>query len=202
MADVERRPFQRDFQSVVTYREQERSPFMVAQSTAYILDLLHQGVPLDTQAANEYLQTYTLDYLSKAQEGSNILYATGHTNYPSEEVEEAARHAFVTFAWMHVIQQSRFLPHGFSRKGMLRAPATQDEFVGKIRIIRHQLALVATGQKTPHEILEANPNRLTMTAFFRTGAELPLRVPPSSKELEQPERENLEKLLDGIDVSL
>lgn len=89
--------------------------------------------------------------------------------------------------------KSPYLAKGFSRKGMLKAPTTQRQFVTRIKELRVSIQ---------HVTLEAYPPLLRTFKFFEVGNELPVKLTDDEREQEELEREKINKLLDGIDISI
>lgn len=167
-----------EFQTVIGYREFEASPPVVVRQTDTLLSLFHRGEILKPEFARGYLHGYTLNFLKAAEEGSSTLYDTkGHEFQNVDlEVREAARFAFVVFAWMHVRAKSPFLPQGFSRRGMLAAPATHSQFLERIRELKIGIWNVVEGGIEPLATLEASPRLLRVFKFFEVGSNLPIRL--------------------------
>lgn len=131
MTDIEKGfslPHRTEFQPVIGYREIEKSPPIVVRQTHSLLGLYYQGAIRNPEPARDYLQDYTLRYLKAAEVGSSILYDQLDQLTVQEidlETREAAHHAFIVLAHLPDKARSPFLPKGFSRRGMLKAPTTQ-----------------------------------------------------------------------------
>lgn len=211
MADIEKGffvPRQPGFQSVIGYKEIEKSPPVVVSQTYALLELYYLGIIQNTirnsQPAKNYLRNYTLDYLKAAEEGSYALYDRIKGQSVQEidlETREAAHYAFVVFAYLPDKAGSHYLAKGFSRKGMLKAPTTQRQFLTRIRELRVGIWQVVKGEVKPHTTLEAYPSVLRTFKFFEVGNKLPVKLTDDEKEQEALEREKINKLLDGIDFS-
>lgn len=194
-----------EFQPVIGYREIEKSPPLVARQTHTLLGLYYQGAIRNPEPARDYLQDYTLGYLTAAEEGSGMLYdQTGQFIVQEIDLEtrEAASHAFVVLAYLPDRATSPFLPSGFSRRGMLAAPTTQKQFLTRIKELKIGLWQIADGNINPHTILEAYPPILRVWKFFEVGSGLPIRLTDDEREQEQLGRERLNALLGGIDTSI
>ena len=128
-----------EFQSVIKYKDFAKSPAMIVKQTCLLIDLSLQGVTIPkSDIMKDYLQDYTLFYLRKAEKGADTIYDRKGAVFKDLDLEtkEAAHHAFIIFAHLPDNMTSRYLPNGFSRRGMLRAPVTKDEFLGKIKEIK------------------------------------------------------------------
>ena len=207
MADQEREiflPQGHEFQSVVGYRDWSRMPSVVARQTNALLDLLHQNALPNLGPARYYLGKYTLEYLKRAEGGSGILY--DNKGFLKEgidlEVREAATHAYVVFGHLPDMVQSPFVPKGFSRRGMLRAPETRDEFLNRIKELKIGLWNVIAGEVAPQATLEAYPPLMRTFGFFKVGGDLPIRLSDSERVIDQIEREKFNDFLGGMNVSL
>lgn len=211
MTDIEKvfpLPHHTEFQPVIGYKEIEKSPFFVVRQTYTLLGLYYQGVFQEairnSKLAEDYLHDYTLGYLEAAEEGSSTLYnQIGGIVTPDIDLETrgAAHYAFVVFAYLPDKARSPYLTKGFSRKGMLKAPTTQRQFVTRIRELRVSIQQVVKGKVKPHITLEAYPPLLRTFKFFEVGNELPVKLTDDEREQKELEREKINKLLDGIDIS-
>lgn len=211
MADIEKDfsvSHQPEFQPVIGYKEIEKSPFFVVRQTYTLLGLYYRGVFQEairnSKPAKDYLHNYTLGYLEAAEEGSSSLYnQIGGIVTPDIDLETrgAAHHAFVVFAYLPDKARSPYLAKGFSRKGMLKAPTTQRQFLTRIKELIFGIQQVVAGKVKPHVTLEAYPPLLRTFKFFEVGNELPVKLTDDEREQEELEREKINKLLDGIDIS-
>jgi len=193
------------FQPTIEYKDAERSPIMIATQTFTLLGLLHQGAIRKPELAKDYLHDYTLPYLSQAEKGCDTLFDRKGKAFEDIDLEtrEVAHHAFIVFANMPDQMTSAFLPMGFSRRtGMLKAPETKDEFLGKIEEIRIGVWQTADGRTKPGVTLEAFPRLLRTYGFFKVGGTLPIKLTESEEKKEQVEKEKFEDLLKDIKVSL
>jgi len=211
MADIEKDffvPHQSEFQPVIGYREMEKSPHFVVRQTHTLLGLYYQGVIRNSgnsKPAKDYLHDFTLGYLEAAEEGSSTLCNQIGEIITSDidlETREAAHYAFVVFAYLPDKARSPYLAKGFSRKGMLKAPTTQRQFLTRIKELRVVIQQVVAGEVKPHTTLEARPPVLRTFKFFEVGNELPVKLTNDEKKQEQLEREKFNDLLGGIDISL
>lgn len=175
MTDIEKGfslPHRTEFQPVIGYREIEKSPPFVVRQTHTLLGLYYQGAIRNPEPARDYLQDYTLGYLKAAEVGSSILYDQLDQFTVQEtdlETREAAHHAFIVLAHLPDKARSPFLPKGFSRRGMLKAPATREEFLAKITELKVCIWQVVIGEVAPRTTLEAYPPILRTFKFFEVG---------------------------------
>ena len=191
------------FEANPTYKNLDRAPKTVVTQTDSIIELSNAGI-LSPGLTYNYLSTYTIPFLRSAAQGIGRVYSQdGATiNTLSVEVNEAADFTNVVFSWMHYFARSQFLPNGFARRGVLRAPQTSKEFMGRLKEIKFQLSVVASGQKISGISFMANPQAFRTYTFFKVGSLIPLRFMESDRERKEHESGILEKLLEGIDTSL
>lgn len=192
----------REFQPVIKREDIASSPFAIVRQTYSLLELLYHGPMPDPDPARNYLQKYTLTYLKNAQEGMDTIYNNKGTVYKDwrPNISEAAHHAFIVFAFLPDRMTSRFLPNGFSRKGMLRAPETKEEFNDRLDEIKVGISQVVDGRIESQPTLFAHPRLLRTYGFFNVGSRLPIKVP--ADENKKQKMENLDRLLSGIDTTL
>ncbi len=198
---VPRRP---EFQSTIVYKDIEKSPWLVVRQTNDLLHLFHQGPINNSKLAKEYFHDYTISYLKAAEEGLPSL-STGPEPVSEDidpEAKEAAGHVATIFGSMPGWAKGKFLTVGYSKRGILRAPGERKEFQKRIRELKLVLWQVANGGMEPRATLEAYPSFLRTFKFFEVGSELPIKLSPDQKQQEEMDKEKLETLLDGIDVSL
>lgn len=130
---------------IFRYRPTDLSPFAITKHTAKLLDEIGQGIIAGCDA-KEYFYEVTADsYLARAKTGSRILFPNDTLGEDNIDplTQEATRHAFVIFAWMHEVTKWKFIPTGFSRRGMLAAPTTQKQFDSRIDQLAGQLKVVS-----------------------------------------------------------
>lgn len=188
------------FQPIISYREVEKAPPVIARQTHTLLDLLNQGAIKGLGSARDYLHDYTLKFLDTATIGSDMLYDR-FRNSSGEIVDlesrEAADYALVVFSCLPDRAKSPFLPMGFSRKGMLKPPITHGEFLLRIQELKVGVWQVVDGKTEPHSILETDPSLLRVHKFFEVGSNLAIKE-INQKEQQQSERWRINHLLDGI----
>jgi hypothetical protein len=185
------------FQPIPTYENTERVPQRVIVQTDLLLRLYNTGAIREPEIARGYLHDYTLRFLDTAAQGVDRVFSPDHSviDVQSLYVNEAADYTNVVFAWMHHFATSQFLPNGFSRRGMLQAPATREQFLQRTTEIKRELAFVVAGLRNPNTPLEARPSALRTHNFFHVGAIMPLKFPDSNRELAEKERDAFDRLL-------
>lgn len=210
MADIEKNlfiPHHPEFQPVIGYIEAERSPRLIVRQTHTLLGLYHSDYQGDIRAlkpTRDYLHDYTLGYLNAAAEGANTIYSqTGKFDvYQVDmEIRETAYHAFVVLSALPDIASSSY-PKGFSRIATLRPPSTQQQFLARIAELKAGIYQVIAGQIEPGATLEGYPPILRTFKFFEVGSKLPIKFVEDQRKKEQIEKERLNDLLAGIDISL
>ena len=192
------------FQPTPTYEDTERIPQRVIVQTDVLLRLCNTGTIRDPGIARDYLQGYTLKFINTAAQGVERVFSVDESvvNAQLLDVNEAADLTKAVFAWMHYFATSQFLPNGFSRKGMLQAPTTKEQFLQRTAEIKRELAFVVAGLKDTNIPLEARPSALRTHNFFRVGAIMPLKFPDSKRELAEKERDAFDRLLGDTKIDL
>lgn len=208
MTDIENSfclPHREEFQPVIGYREIKKSPPLVVRQTHTLLGLFYQGAIRNPEPARDYFKDYTIGYLKAAEDGSYVLFdKTGQLIAQEVDLEtrEAASHAFVILAHLPDRATSPFLPNGFSRRGMLVAPTTQEQFLARIKELKIGLWQISDGNINPYATLEADPHILRVFKFFEVGNGLLVKLTADEREQEQLKREEFNDLLGGINTSL
>ncbi|MBF8249695.1 MAG: hypothetical protein HW400_296 [Candidatus Levybacteria bacterium] len=194
----------KESEPIARHKSTERSPITIATQTCTLLEILQKNVIRKPDLAKDYLHNFTFSYLNQAETGADILYDNKGNIYKDlePEIRETAQHAFVVFAHMPDNVKSGFLPMGFSRRGMLRAPQTKDEFVNKLKELKVGVWQVLERKTESGITLEANPRLLRTFGFFKTGSELPLKMSETEKQREKLAKEKFDHLLKDINVSL
>lgn len=192
------------FQPIPGYENIERSPQVVISQTDLLLRLYRSRAVQQPELARRYLQDYTLRFVDTAAKGVERVFTKDDAVIESQslDVNEAAGISYVVFAWMHHFATSRLLPNGFSRRGMLQAPATKEEFLKRTTEIKRELGLIVAGLRDSDLPLEANPSSLRTRTFFSVGATMPIKFPDSERELSEKEREAFDKLLGDTKIDL
>ena len=196
--------FQQRFEAHPTYPNIDRAPKTVVTQTDSIIELSAAGI-ISPGTTDNYLSTYTRPFLKNAAQGVERVYSPDPATISSalsSEVNEAADFTNLVFTWMHYFASSRFLPKGFARRGVLKAPQTRAEFVARILEINDQLFAVEDGKKIWGVSFMSNLQAFRTFAFFRVGSALPLKLERTVKERKENEAYMLEKLLEGIDTNL
>ena len=195
--------FRATFEANPVYKDLDRAPKTVVSQTNQIIELSGAGILLPEFTYN-YLSTYTVPFLKSAAEGIGRVYIQNRetNNCLSVEANEAADFTNVVFSWMHCFSKSQFLPDGFARRGVLRAPQTSKEFVGRLREITFQLSAIANGKNISGVSFMANPQAFRTYSFFKVGSAIPLKFIKSDRERKEQESFILEKLLEGIDTDI
>jgi len=185
----------------------EKSPLVVTCQTYKLLELHRAGLLLNKDTARTYFHDYTIDYLNKAEAGSEALFATkGKTIFINEDLsledQETAHHAFIVFAHLPDNMTSQFLPMGFSRKGMLRAPDNRESFLEKITELKLGIWRIVSGEVDTGATLEAYPYLLRTYGFFKVGSKLQIKLEESQLQKKEREKENFNNLLKDVDIDL
>ncbi len=193
--------FDRSRPQIIGYRDPELSPFAITAQTDHNLALFQYGIVVGS-TLKDYLHEITFPgYLDRARAASEILFkdeALRSRDF-DPEFEEATRHAYVIMAWMHDRTQWKYVPTGFSRRGMLAAPTTQEAFITRIDQMTAQLwAISQKGSRL--EGLTASLSMLRTLAFFKTASSLEIQLPESERITAQMEREKLESILGDTKV--
>ena len=195
-----------EFSKRVYFYDPEKSPLLVASQTFTLLSLFRQQAIRKPDLAKDYFRDYTMNYLDRARDGSDIIYNKEGITPEIEDmaIKEASHHALVVFAHLHANLKSRFLPDGFSRRGILKAPETKDEFLRRIEEIKIGVWQIMETKFDFDDEIFLNARSLSLKAygFFRVGSELPIKLPEDEKKKEQMEKEKFNDLLEGIDVRL
>lgn len=166
------------------------------QQTQTLLDLYGQGAITDPKIARTYLGDETMGFLRSAVKGAEAVYERAyHAEQPGELlIREAADVAYVVFAWMHEMMTSPYLPKGFSRRGMLQAPQTPEDFKQRIQEIQRHIGLLVNGLGNNAISSRTMMESLRARSFFRTGSMLPFNFPNSHM------RDEINQLLKGVDL--
>lgn len=197
MAYLETGEFNRNIH-LVPYQESDLSPFSIGHQTALLLENINHGL-LVGQSASSYFHNVTIAaYLDRARVGSEVPFSrdTFQAENIDPEDQLAARHAFVIFAWIPETVTWRFVPTGFSRRGMLAAPSTPQDYLKRINRLTSYLEVVSVKDKRkPGKPL---PTTLTIEAlaFFKTAGILQMDKLPSK------EREQFESILGNMQIDL
>lgn len=191
----------REFEPIIRYKNFAKSPTAITKQTYGALELLRQGTIRESKLIRDYLHDYTFSYLNQAEKGANTIYDRKGAVYRdlNLETEESAHHAYIVFGHLPDKVTSSFLRNGFSRKGMLRAPETRDEFLKRINELKVGIWQTIDKRVGPQTMLEAYPRLLRTYGFFKVGSELPIKMPEDKKKIQD---EKLGIILKDVDVSL
>lgn len=199
--------FDRNRPQVIGYRDPDLSPFVITSQTDRNLALFQYGIVAGATLRDFFYEVTLPSYLNRARAASVVLFkdaALRSQDFDPED-EEAARHAYVSMAWMHKLTQLSYLPTGFSRRGMLAAPKTLEAYVGRIDQMTGQLSAISQRGSSLEELPKASLSMLRTLAFFRTAHyfnSADIQLPQSERTTAQREREKLERLLGDTHIDL
>lgn len=194
---------QRPDNRIIPYGDYDFSPFCITTRTHEQLGNLRAGT-ITPATFGGYVKEMTLPfYVRRAVEGAAVLYSDEVLQSQSldPEIEEAARHGFVVMAWMHEVTKWKFVPTGFSRKGMLAAPATDEEYVARMTEIYLQLKSIYDPNVNLPGSTGTYMGRLRTFSFFLTAATLPIHLSDSQRITAEMERERLIEEQQGFAIS-
>ena len=189
------------FQAYPTYEDPARVPKIVVSQTESIIGLMAHG-GLSPKFVKDYIVNYTFPYLKTAAQGAGRVFDTTLVIADSQtpEMNEAADFTNIVFGWMHYFATSQYLPNGFARRGMLRAPQDRDEFVRRLREIKFQLNGMASGVISTEMTLDTSVAAFRTYQFLKVGATMPLKFPETEREKAEHARYMMAKMLEGIDT--
>ncbi|GDX62038.1 hypothetical protein LBMAG33_3480 [Candidatus Levyibacteriota bacterium] len=206
----------------INYTDNSRSPFQVVESTAKLLDLYFTPViNLDPSLARNYFANATLGFAWQAEKGffKNIDKIDRAKKISNEDIErfilldkqqgqqenvednEAFDFTLITFGFMPEMAKHRFLPNGFSKKGMMAPPFTTREYLLRLREIRREVTRIISGETDQKASLDNNPALLRTYWFFQVGKEIPLKIKKDYKNIKNNTEKILNKLLEDIDIN-
>lgn len=214
MNDSERSPSSDDFkkfntsgfETVPKYKDLQRVPNTVVKQTHATLGLYRRQILPDTNHAEEYLRGYTFPFLDNAVKGAGIIFERNKASktVPDKEVTEAADLSNVIFSCMPELAKFRYLPNGFSRRGMLHPPDNKEKFIQRIDEIRYQIAFIVSGLREVSTPLKTSTATFRAMTFFKVGNMLPDHFSKNSVQEKAPDalgREYINKLLEGIQIN-
>lgn len=198
------------FQTLQELRHVDESPLVVAHQTHTVLALFAKKIlspnsqlSLNVAFVEYYLKRYTLPYIDKAKKGSRNLFKHDepHAVVSNTNVQEAAQHALVVLSyiptWLHTGQNENPL----SRNGIFWVPATEGEFIEKIEEVGSEVEKIASGQTTPQDTDKPSFPLLRTYAFFKVGAQLPLKISLEGEKTAQDKARNfINNLLKDIQI--
>lgn len=207
MAGLEKGPFfspDKEPKKISIHRDFEISPRSVTVQTHALLELFYHGIIRDSNLAMDFLKDNTIPYLSQAENGAESVYNRRGELFKDLklELQEAAFYTFIIFANLPDNLTSAFLSMGFSRRGMVKAPETKDEFLKRIKELKIGIWQIADGRVAPNTTLEAYPKLLRTYGFFKVGSELPIKMPEAQKQKEEMGKDRLNELLKDIEINL
>src|SRR3989344_6749515 len=192
------------FQAIPKYDDVERIPKTIISQTDSLLGIYSNGTIWQPDLAREYLHDYTLEFLKSAEQGADRVFTKDQNVIDSLPLEanEAADYTYVIFAWMHQFATSKYLPNGFSRRGMLQAPATKRQFVQRTNEIKKELGLIVAGLGNKDLPLETRPSSLRAHSFFHVGNIIPFKFPETNEEYINYEKDKFNRLLGDTIIDL
>ncbi len=184
----------RGFEITPAATEKDFAPKTIVSETMNMMGGLFAG-RITPEVSRDYVEYYTIPFLRKAAEGVDVVFDRKllFANSTTPDINEAANFTNIVFAWMHHYASSSFLPDGFSRNGVLKAPSNRRQFIARIAEMDYTLPDMLNGAYRGRN-LWGNINALRTLAFFEVGKALPIKFPETS-------RQTMERLLDGIDLS-
>jgi len=190
--------------SRVEYRDWNRSPAVIIRKTNELFKLCSGGMVGDPRPAKKYFKDYTFGFFDQAKQGSASLYDRLGTEKEGIdlEVREAADYAHVVFGHMHEMTTSPYLPMGFSRRGMLKAPEDRAAFLKRIDELKIGVWNFTEGLADSRVVFDGRPWILRTSSFFNVGSHIPMSLPDSEAVLAQLERNKFNDLLGGMNISL
>ncbi len=213
------------FQEIPGYPDPALSPANIVHETHEALDKYYDRTSgiIDLGSVRGTLRETTIPFLHRAQIGllANIheidrlglispedyaFVRKRQERYKDQEVtdleEESFRFSLVTFSFMPELSDHPLLPMGYSRGGMLKPPETVREFLERIDELGMTTAKIATGVASPEKGIERDMAVWRTYHFFETGSRLPFKFAESPQELMAREKDNLNRLLDGVPIDL
>ncbi|HLD01388.1 MAG TPA: hypothetical protein VJC10_00785 [Patescibacteria group bacterium] len=203
----------------LSYDTRVSSPFAVTRQTDVLMRGYFAGLFADTKPMAQYLQEFTLPFIYEAQYalptveflsrelGTNdyerIKKYIGETVAPSALQEAILTLDFTAsiFSFMpELYRADDIVPTGFSRKGMLKPPATTDEFVGRLSELGEIITYLKAGEIVWNTWLLKDRSILRTRAFFEVGARMPLLA--QTKGRAEVVHETSQRLLDSLDFSI
>lgn len=190
-----------EFQPIIGYREINKSPFVVTIQTNRLLKLFRTGLIFDLSLGEEYLKEYTLGYISDAESNCSVVFDKSGKPIDTIDIEsrEAAARAYTIFGWlpdMTTIPLVAPLKEGFSRKGMLKAPISREEFLARTRELKIELSKIATGITDYKQRPKLGSPFFRTLTFFRVAEHLNPSFPLTVEEKEVIRRKKEIKFMD------
>lgn len=211
-----------NFKDGITYKDPSLAPMQVASSTARLMDLYFTPLLTDRVPAKEYFANATLDFVWKAEKGFYrnldkidrtgkisaidrerlMMLASQQGEGVDIEEDEAFGFSLVTFVHMPHMASHRFLPKGFSQRGIMAPPFTTREFFLRLRELRRVVTGIASGQTTPSTPLEVDKGLWRTYWFFQVAKDIPMHVKEEPQHTQEEAEKFLANLLKDVDISL
>ncbi len=195
------------------------SPVAMAKGTADILDIYFKDLLEDPQPGKDFLEENTIAYLNGAERGlSRYVGKVGaHRNVSIEDMDrmfdltsgdhrydpddyESFDFSVVVFGMLPEVAKYKYLPMGFSRRGMVEPPFTTTEYLQRIKEMRREVARILVGQTIPRAIFPFNKPLWRTKLFFDAARQLPDMHKQNPAMLVDKSREVFERLLGDIAV--
>ena len=90
----------------------------------------------------------------------------------------------------------------YSRRGILQAPKTEEQFLERIRSLKIGVYLIADGWVKTKLSIEAFSSIFRVWTFFEVGSRLPINLTVDEINKEQDYRQKFNNPLDGIDIPI
>ena len=190
------------FEATPTYEDLARVPQTVVAQTDSMVSLSSAGI-VSSDTVRNYMLDYTVPFLRSAVWGVERVYRPSLATFNSlpVDVNEAADFTNVVFSWMHYFDKSDYLPLGFARRGMLRAPQNSKEFISRILEIRWELPHILYGNLTSEITPNTEVAGFRAYTFFKVGKAIPLKFMESDRERKEHEQYVLENMSKDVDTS-
>jgi len=185
----------RGFEITPTASDRDIAPKTIVSETMNMMGGIFAGT-ITTEISKDFLEYYTFPFLRKAAGGAGLVFDRKllFIKDTNPDVNEAADFTNVVFGWMHHYASSNYLPNGFSKNGVLKAPSNRGEFIARVIEIGETLPDMLDGRFRGSN-LWGNIGALRTLTFFEVGRVIPLKFPETN-------RQAMERLLEGIDFSL
>lgn len=190
-------------------------PLLIVHMTKNNIGLRLRNELSNTRSIDAYLRGVTIPFMLAVRDAAPLYYEESEprlrtTALPQIQEEgsvvqdDRMRSAVdlfnVVFAAMPDTFKHPLLPMGYSRKGVLRPPTTARQMRTRIGEMGFVLSEMVKGQYDIGKEYPSSPILRTL-AFFKVGAELPVKQIPKISDEELLINERNAKLLDGIVVT-
>lgn len=181
-------------------------PIVVSAQTGKNLDFYFSREFPDVRPFADFFEQNTLNYIGKVERGFRAVDDKVKEMTP-EEVEEVLRngglstlnpdiesraafnHSVVVFSQIPEILKLPWFPVGFSRRGMMRPPATRTDFLFRIFELKDTMGDIASKKIAPSASALESFSLLRTYAFFKTSERIAVKVGPGRKEIRELDRE-------------